>query len=155
MAPIFVILFLFFESLNATPPQRPHFEQATIEFYNKQKKIKSLNIELAQTPEQQQFGLMYIHKLKPNEGMLFDFGTESKRSFWMKNTFIPLSIGYFDAQGKLFEIIDMEPVKSELETPKSYPSSKPARYALEMNQGWFMKNGIKIDSQININNNKK
>ncbi len=69
----------------------------------------------------------------------------------MKNTFIPLSIGFFDSQKTLVDIQDMEPVKSEMDqNPKSYLSQSPAQFALEVNQGWFAKNKIKIGDRFEI-----
>lgn len=103
-----------------------------------------LTVELAQTDEQRERGLMYRKSLPEGHGMLFIFDEEQSLSFWMRNTFVPLSIAYFDKNKILLEIFDMTPVISELETrPRSYPSSRPAQYALEVPQGWFKKKNIK------------
>lgn len=110
---------------------------------------KTLTVEVARTPEQLSHGLMYRTKMGENEGMIFVFPDVDTRSFWMKNTFIPLSIGFFDEKKILVDIQDMEPVKSEMvTTPPSYVSAKPAKYALEMNRGWFHKNSIKIGAKF-------
>lgn len=106
---------------------------------------ETIFVEVARTPEQLSQGLMFRTKMAPNEGMLFIFPDQDIRSFWMKNTFLALSIGFFDKQKILVDIQDMQPVKSEMESsPPSYQSRKPAQYALEMNQGWFKKNSINI-----------
>lgn len=105
---------------------------------------KTITVEIADTEESRAQGLMYRKSLKPDHGMLFVFENEMPRSFWMKNTFIPLSIGFFDRAKKLLVVLDMEPVQSVLEKNlKTYSSQVPAMYALEMERGWFQKNKIK------------
>ncbi len=111
---------------------------------------KKLVVEVAESNEQHQRGLMERRSLGDNQGMLFVFSDENYQNFWMKNTFIPLSIGFFDAQRKLVDIQDMEPVKSVLEIPKSYQSKQLAKYALEVPQGWFLRNKIKINSRFDF-----
>jgi uncharacterized membrane protein (UPF0127 family) len=66
----------------------------------------------------------------------------------MKNTFIPLSIGYFNRKKELIKIVDMKPVKSEMdrEVP-SYPSGAPAQYALEVSQGWFQRHKVAVGTR--------
>lgn len=109
----------------------------------------SLNVEIALTEEQQQYGLMNRTQLPENSGMLFIFDQEDYRSFWMKNTFVDLSIAYVGANKKILEIIDMEASKSSLDAnPKTYPSSRKAKYALEVKQGWFKKNKIKVGDAL-------
>jgi uncharacterized membrane protein (UPF0127 family) len=71
-------------------------------------------------------------------------------SFWMKNTRIPLSIAYIDANRAIIDIQDMVPASDIEKFPPSYPSKKPAQYALEMNLGWFVKNKIKVGDKINF-----
>lgn len=98
----------------------------------------SLIVEIADTSSKRSIGLMHRKSLGKNEGMLFAFPSSDLQSFWMKNTLIPLSIGYFDENGILLEIYDMKPNQ----TDEIYNSKKKAIYALEVNQGWFRKNGI-------------
>lgn len=102
--------------------------------------------ELAQTPETRQRGLMYRSKLGLDEGMLFVFPRPRMQSFWMKNTLIPLDIAYFDSQGFLINIHTMEPDGGK----KTYPSSEPALYALEMNKGWFKKHGLRKYARLKL-----
>lgn len=112
---------------------------------------KTLVVEVATTPEQHERGLMFRNKLKDDEGMLFIFDTEQTRFFWMKNTLIDLSIGYFDGKGVLIDIQEMKSGKGIPDSAlMSYPSSKPAKYALEMNKGWFSKNNIKLGTKLKI-----
>ncbi len=124
-----------------------------VDFPVKQLKLGNVNIEIeiADTPERSSRGLMYRQKMSEKKGMLFIFPDEQPRSFWMKNTFIPLSIGFFDSTKTLVDVQDMEPVKSEMDqNPKSYLSKSPAKYALEVNAGWFQKNKIKIGDRFQI-----
>ena len=105
---------------------------------------KIILVEVADTPEKASQGLMYRTKMDENSGMLFVFKDEEKRSFWMKNTFIDLSIGFFNKDKALVDIQEMQSVKSIMEQPKSYESREKAQYALEMNKNWFTKNKIKL-----------
>lgn len=112
---------------------------------------KTLVVEVAETPAQHERGLMYRDTLGENEGMLFVFKNEETRFFWMKNTMIDLSIGYFNKDGELIDIQEMKSGKGITDTMlPSYPSSLPAKYALEMNKGWFAKNKIKVGSKLKI-----
>tara|TARA_R110001583_G_scaffold38874_3_gene125183 strand:+ start:1024 stop:1395 length:372 start_codon:yes stop_codon:yes gene_type:complete len=107
-------------------------------------KNKNLHIELANTPLKRSLGLMYRKKLDPNMGMLFIFPENNKKSFWMKDTHIPLSIAYINEDGVILNIEDMDPFSLD-----SVLSMGPCRYALEVNRGWFKKNGIQAGDQIN------
>ncbi len=80
---------------------------------------------------------MYRSQLPADSGMLFAFPDQDERSFWMRNTHVPLSIAYADAEGKIINIEDMEPY-SEV----GVRSTAPASYALEMNRRWFHRNGV-------------
>ncbi|WP_295902114.1 DUF192 domain-containing protein [uncultured Bdellovibrio sp.] len=112
---------------------------------------KTLVVEVASTPDQHERGLMFRDKMGPDEGMLFIFKNEETRFFWMKNTLIDLAIGYFDKNGTLIDVQEMVSGKGipDAELP-SYPSAKPAKYALEMNKGWFDKNKVKLGSKLKI-----
>ena len=106
-----------------------------------------LQVEIADTYDSRQTGLMYRRELKENSGMLFVFENESRLNFWMKNTYIPLSIAYIDKTGIIKEIIYMKPLDISL----TYPSSVPVMYAIEVNAGWFKKNNITAGCRINLN----
>lgn len=109
---------------------------------------QTLVVEFAKSEEQHRRGLMYRTSLKENEGMLFIFPTEEIRSFWMKNTYIDLSIGYFDKNKALVDVQEMKAPSMMEKYPPSYPSAKPAMYALEMNKGWFVKNKVKVGQKF-------
>lgn len=124
-----------------------------IKFEKKKIKINQIviTVEVADTEEKSEQGLMYRTELKNNEGMLFVFNTEEIKNFWMKNTFIPLSIGFFDKNKTLVDMQEMIPVKSEMQTNiPSYQSKKPALYVLEMTKGWFTKNKIQLGSKFSF-----
>jgi uncharacterized membrane protein (UPF0127 family) len=94
-------------------------------------------------------GLMFIEKIPDDGGMLFVFEDERPLGFWMKNTLIPLSIGFFDARGVLIDIQEMKVAASIMEmSPPSYQSKGPALFALEMNTGWFARHAIKTGSHL-------
>ena len=108
-----------------------------------------ITVEVATSEEQHAHGLMDRHKLDAETGMLFVFKEEKPRVFWMKNTYIPLSIGYFDHNGRLIDIQKMQPVKSEMDQhPSTYPSHGAAMYALEMNPDWFDRHKIKVGTVL-------
>jgi uncharacterized membrane protein (UPF0127 family) len=106
----------------------------------------SLRVELALTEEEQAQGLMYRQSLNDGEGMLFVFDGDKLASFWMKNTFIPLSIAYINSDGSILEIHDMRPEDLSL-----IRSSRSVRYALEVPQGWFGRAGIGPGDRALIN----
>jgi uncharacterized membrane protein (UPF0127 family) len=82
---------------------------------------------------------MFRSGLAPDSGMLFVFDQEEVRHFWMKNTWIPLSIAYIGSDSAITDILEMAPG----DTTTRYSSSRPALYALEMNAGWFLSRGIR------------
>ncbi|MEI9478814.1 MAG: DUF192 domain-containing protein [Deltaproteobacteria bacterium] len=106
-------------------------------------KDKEIRVEVAKAPEERAQGLMGRKQLGDSEGMLFIFETEDYHSFWMKNTLIPLSIAFIDKEGRILRITDMKPL-----TLESHAPPKPVLYALEMKQGWFSANGIKVGDVI-------
>jgi uncharacterized membrane protein (UPF0127 family) len=88
-------------------------------------------------------GLMYRASMPQNAGMLFIFDESTQHCMWMKNTLIPLSVAFIDEKGAITNIEDMKP-----QTEDSHCASRAARYALEMNRGWFAAHGIKPGSRI-------
>jgi hypothetical protein len=88
-------------------------------------------------------GLMHRASMPSNAGMLFIFDEATTHCMWMKNTLLPLSVAFIDEKGAIINVEDMEP-----QTEDSHCASRPARYALEMNRGWFAARGIKPGSHI-------
>ena len=108
-------------------------------------KIKNtaIDVEIASDNSSRALGLMNRVMLPENDGMLFVFPDSEYRSFWMKNTYIPLSIAYIDKDNRIIEIKDMIP-----HNLSSVPSTSPAVYALEMNVGWFERNNIMAGDEV-------
>lgn len=103
-----------------------------------------IEAEIADDGAERQRGLMKRTELAEDAGMLFVFGREKALSFWMRDTLIPLSIAYIDAEGRIVDIEDMEP----LDDQTKHPSAEPAKYALEVNQGLFGKRGVKVGDTV-------
>jgi uncharacterized membrane protein (UPF0127 family) len=99
--------------------------------------LHNIHAEVAQTPGQRSTGLMFRKEMGANEGMLFIFEQSAVQCFWMKNTLLPLSIAFIDDSGVVVNLADMKP-----HSEQSHCSTKPVRFVLEMNQGWFGKRGI-------------
>ena len=102
-------------------------------------KDREILVEVAKTGEERAVGLMGRTSLGKEEGMFFIFEDEGIHGFWMKNTLLPLSIAFIDREGKIIWIADMQPLTLSTHNPP-----RPALYALEMNKGWFAKNGIQV-----------
>jgi uncharacterized membrane protein (UPF0127 family) len=102
-----------------------------------------IQAELAITPLQQQTGMMFRRTMGSNEGMLFVNDDSGVRCFWMRNTLIPLAIAFIAEDGTIVNIAEMSP-----QSDQSHCSTKPVRFALEMNAGWFSKRGFKAGSKL-------
>ena len=100
------------------------------------------NVEIADTPESRELGLMFRESLDKDKGMLFIFDDEAERTFWMKNTKIPLDMIFIDADNKIIHILTAEPCAEE--PCKIYSPELPTKYVLEINAGESDKRGIKI-----------
>jgi len=99
--------------------------------------------EIGATPDQRSRGLMFRKTLGPNQGMAFVFDDTAIHCMWMKNTLIPLSVAFIADNGTIINIEDMK-----AQTEDSHCAARPARYALEMNLGWFAKRGLKPGAVI-------
>lgn len=111
---------------------------------------KKITVEIADSPAKREQGLMFREKLAPDHGMLFIFDAPEPLSFWMKNTLIPLAIGYFDAEKKLLGTHEMTPAIAGEANPKTYPSQGAALYALEMEKGWYTRNRVAVGSRFSF-----
>jgi len=96
-----------------------------------------LSVEVASTPGTRETGLMNRFSLQPDHGMLFVFEAPQPLAFWMKDTYIPLSIAFVDRNGRILNIEDMRP-----QDEATHWSKGEALYAIEMRQGWFAAKGI-------------
>jgi uncharacterized membrane protein (UPF0127 family) len=105
--------------------------------------IHLVQAEVAASNENRMQGLMFRKSMGQNNGMLFVFPEEGQHCMWMKNTLLPLSVAFMDAKGVIVSIHDMDP-QSEV----SHCAAAPARFALEMNRGWFRSKGIAAGARI-------
>lgn len=105
--------------------------------------MHQIDAQVALTPEQRQTGLMWRKNMPQHEGMLFVFEQPTKQCFWMKNTLIPLTAAFVADDGTVVNLEDMKP-----QTTEPHCSTKPVRYVLEMNRGWFEKKGLKAGGKL-------
>jgi uncharacterized membrane protein (UPF0127 family) len=103
----------------------------------------ALRVEVAATTGQRASGLMFREKLARNDGMLFVFDDPGYHAMWMKNTPLPLSVAFIDGEGRILNVVDMEP-----QTLDSHAAAGPARYAIETNKGWFRERRIKAGDKV-------
>jgi uncharacterized protein len=102
-----------------------------------------IQAELARTPAQQMIGMMHRRTMGANEGMLFVYDEPQRLCFWMRNTLLPLTIAFIADDGRIVGTADMKPLDET-----SHCTDTPVRYALEMNQGWFAKRGVKKGDRL-------
>ncbi len=133
----------FFLVVAATLSIGPAHAQTSLPEISLSIKGHKLVAEVAATDSSRTTGLMNRRMMPENRGMLFVFAHTQPQSFWMMNTYIPLSIAFVDEQGIIVNIADMKPL-----TTDAHLSSRPAKYALEMNMGWFTKRGVKAGTRI-------
>jgi uncharacterized membrane protein (UPF0127 family) len=99
--------------------------------------------EVADDDGERQRGLMMRTALPAGTGMLFVYPEARPRSFWMRDTLLPLSIAYIDEDGRVVSVRDMQP-----RDESGVPSGAPAQYALEVPLGWFTENGVGVGTQV-------
>ena len=105
--------------------------------------LDQLRLEWADVYQEREKGLMGRSHLPENSGMMFVFEEPKTYCFWMKNTLIPLSVGFIDAQGRLVQIAHMQP-----KSLQHHCAKQPVLYALEVNQGWFERNDVKLQIKV-------
>jgi uncharacterized membrane protein (UPF0127 family) len=119
--------------------------QAVMTIINSAGERMEIPVEIAATDAERKRGLMGRTALAEDAGMFFVFDREQQLSFWMKDTLIPLSIAYINESGRIVDIQDMKPLD---ETP--HPSAEPAKYALEVNQGFFNEHGVEVGNKVSL-----
>lgn len=107
---------------------------------------KTVRMQLAVRPREMERGLMERRDLKADDGMLFVYAGTQRMSFWMRNTPTPLDIGFFTADGVLKEVYALHP----FDETGVQSRSEALKFALEVNQGWFAKNGVKPGAQLDL-----
>ena len=106
-----------------------------------------VEVEVADDTDEMTRGLMGRTALAEDAGMLFVYPNERELSFWMRDTLIPLSIAFMDAEGRIVDIQDMKAMDDE---PPHYTSAEPARYALEVNEGFFAERGVEVGDMARL-----
>lgn len=99
--------------------------------------------EVALTASQRSRGLMWRMEMPDNMGMLFILEPHSRQCFWMRNTYIPLTIAFLNKEFKIMQLNDMNPLSEDL-----HCSKEPADFALEVNQGWFAQRNIQVGDYL-------
>lgn len=135
MKKLFFMLVLLLASVAAWAQSFPVME-LTVGFHR-------IEAEVAHTQQTRMVGLMNRRAMPPQRGMLFVFESAGQHCMWMKNTFIPLSVAFLDDAGRIINVEDMQP-----HNESNHCAAKPARYALEMNLGWFKQRGIKGGTRL-------
>lgn len=108
----------------------------------------SLRVAVADTPETRRRGLMGVEQLPADQGMAFLFDGSVDSTFWMKDTLVPLSIAFVDADGTITTIRDMEPC---VEDPcPRYGADGPFTLAIEANRGWFEEHGVGVGDVVEL-----
>ncbi len=107
-----------------------------------------LHVDVAQTPEARQRGLMGVEELPADHGMAFVFDGPVRSGFWMKDTLIPLSIAFVDERGRVIGVRDMYPC--EADPCPSYGVGKPYVLAVEANLGWFDDHGVEPGDRVKL-----
>ena len=102
-----------------------------------------IEAEVASNSGDRATGLMHRPSMPAQRGMLFVFPEAGVQCFWMKNTLIPLSIAFIDDSGRIVQIADMQPQSLD-----NHGSSRPVRFAPEMNAGWFRSRGLAVGAKI-------
>ena len=102
-----------------------------------------IRAELADSMGTRMEGLMFRKSMPQGSGMVFVFEETAPHCMWMKNTLIPLSVAFIDESGEIINIADMQP-----QSEQSHCAARPARYALEMNKGWFAQRGVKPGAKL-------
>ncbi len=117
----------------------------TLTIINSSNEMVPVRVEIADTNTEQERGLKERTELAENAGMLFVFPQEHQPSFFMKDTLIPLSVAFIDTEGYIVDIQDMQPLDLTQHRPP-----KPAKYALEVNQGFFEERGIQVGNRVDL-----
>jgi len=105
-----------------------------------------VRMQLAVLEPELEHGLMFRQALGADDGMIFVFTEPRPQGFWMRNTTLPLDIGYFDPAGELKEIYPMYPLDERSVTSHS----RHIQFCLEMNQGWFARAGVKPGARLDL-----
>lgn len=141
---IALVLALVTSAIVAPPVARPSFERATLTLRRSDGATFPLEVELAVTQEQKAHGLMFLRKLPEGQGMLFLWDRDTLLSMWMKDTYIPLDMGFIDRDGIIVKIVTHA---APLDV-RQITAGQPARAVLEIGDGGFAQRGIKEGDRV-------
>lgn len=147
---ITLVLILAFWFLFGGGGNDGELKKETIVLKNSNDEEYELTVEIADEDEERKEGLMNRDSLCEECGMLFVYGKNVSHGFWMKDTYISLSIAFISENGTINEIQYMQPRTLETHRP-----NKPYRYALEVNQGYFSDRNIEAGDVVEIPENLK
>ena len=105
--------------------------------------LYKIDAQVAQSAREREIGLMFRKTMPQAEGMIFVFDQPATQCFWMRNTLLPLTAAFVADDGRIVNLVDMQPM-----TENSHCSEEPVRSVLEMNQGWFAKKNIKKGAKL-------
>jgi hypothetical protein len=138
---LLLLLMVAASACSGSPSGEPN---DTISLTSTSGRTARLRIEVADTQEERQKGLSMRESLDANAGMLFVIEQRGP-GFWMKDTTIPLSVAFIAACGEIVAIADMQPLSLQIHT-----TERDYRFGLEVNQGWFARNGIAVGDRVQI-----
>jgi uncharacterized membrane protein (UPF0127 family) len=127
---------------DAAPPVLAHGKITLPEL----KSVPALDVEIADTPATEQRGLMYRTKLGENKGMIFVWPTETRRTFWMHNTCLPLDMLFLAKDGTIVGLLEQVPTLND----RVRSVRCPAAYVLEVNAGWSRRHGVKPGMKLEL-----
>lgn len=117
--------------------------QTTLERTTLRAGQRLIDAQIARSSQEQGTGLMHREAMPRDEGMLFPFDGDRRRCVWMRDTPLPLTVAFLDAQGHVLKLVDLHPMSEQI-----HCSDAPARFVLEMNRGWFIGAGIEVGSRV-------
>jgi uncharacterized membrane protein (UPF0127 family) len=129
-----------------SPPKQARGDKTVADRFSIKIGDRLVAMQIAALPAELQQGLMFRQTMGSDEGMLFVFTTPQQMGFWMRNTILPLDIGYIDSTGKLKEIYPMYPLDEKPVASRSHA----IQYCLEMNQGWYARHGVKVGAALDL-----
>ncbi len=140
----FFLPILFALGLSSCEPSKPSkLQKRDVVILTQDGSSVALKVEIADTFESRQNGFMFRKKIPDGTGMLFVFDSDQILNFWMKNTPTPLSIAYITSDGRIRDMFDMTPYSLADVSSTGY-----VRYALEVPQGWYKKNGVRTGDRL-------
>lgn len=126
--------------------ERPAATRTAADYFPVKLGDRTVRLQIAVLPAEQQRGLMERTALGADDGMLFVYGQPQQMSFWMRNTVLPLDIGFFDAKGELREVRPLYPRDERAVRSRS----ADLQFAIEMNQGWYAERGVRPGAKLDV-----